>query len=602
MSGIDDFDPFDTAPAVSTATVSAPAQPPRARTLARVPQAQSVERERRRYEPRHEREGRAVASSIAASGRQMPWSEDAEQHVIACCLLDGGDGALTLRRAQNEGITAESFFSAANRVLWETLVGVHERTGLVTLESLAEELQRQRLLEAVGGAAYLVQVTGKIPTTAHAGYFIAAVREKEKLRAFIKKATGVVEQCYSFTGGMDEFAAEIEAGWAELLHDARRSSLPEAMPLVDFDYPTSDDPNILLGSDDFLGRGGGMMFISHGGAGKSSVAINAAMSWGLGEPWMGIRSNGALRILIIQAEDSARYTGKVVRSYAYKHNLTKEQTDALRQRVVTAKVKGVTGAAFMRILAGLVEKHLPDLVIINPVYLYAEGDISKPEVAQPFLVGLDAVNKDERFGYMLIHHTGKPSQKSGNGKRAELQDWETIYMGFGSSYFANWPRCSVLLEPRGTEKGKYWLRLGKAGMNAGVTRKVQRGDNYYYEPCTKIAVRHSTDTMEVGGRKRPCIYWEFDETADAEDTTQEQQASNDGRRKRVAGGGKFNTSEVLNLFPVGAENAEPLARIVKKAVDTLAMKRGTFMDYRLDFINTGAVMKDDMGSYFRPKV
>jgi replicative DNA helicase len=46
-----------------------------------------------------------------------------------------------------------------------------------------------------------MQVTGKIPTTAQAGYFIEKVREKHLLRELIKAATGAVEQAYGFTGG-----------------------------------------------------------------------------------------------------------------------------------------------------------------------------------------------------------------------------------------------------------------------------------------------------------------------------------------------------------------------------------------------------------------
>ena len=45
-----------------------------------------------------------------------------------------------------------------------------------------------------------MQVTGKIPTTAHAGYFIDKVREKHLLRELIKTATSAIEQSYSFTG------------------------------------------------------------------------------------------------------------------------------------------------------------------------------------------------------------------------------------------------------------------------------------------------------------------------------------------------------------------------------------------------------------------
>jgi len=138
----------------------------------------------------------------APPSREMQYSEEAEQHVIACCLLDGSD---TIARCLEARVNAEAFYLPANRQLFEIIVELYQKSPPVSLEILAEELKTRRLLEAVGGFPYLMQVTGRIPTTAHAGYFIEKVREKHLLRELIKTATGAVESCYSFSGGLEEF-------------------------------------------------------------------------------------------------------------------------------------------------------------------------------------------------------------------------------------------------------------------------------------------------------------------------------------------------------------------------------------------------------------
>lgn len=146
-------------------------------------------------------------ASAAPAGREYPASQEAEEHVIASCLLDGSD---TIARCLEARLTAESFYFPANRVLFEVMLELYAKSPPVTLEVLAEELKTRRLLEDVGGFAYLMQVTGKIPTTAHAGYFIEKVREKHLLRELIKVAQGAAEQCYSFTGGLEEFVDKVE--------------------------------------------------------------------------------------------------------------------------------------------------------------------------------------------------------------------------------------------------------------------------------------------------------------------------------------------------------------------------------------------------------
>ena len=75
---------------------------------------------------------------------------------------------------------------------------------------LAEELKTARQLDAVGGYAYLAQISGRIPTTAQAQYFIDKVRELHLLRELIKVATGAVENCLNFSGGLEEFIDKVE--------------------------------------------------------------------------------------------------------------------------------------------------------------------------------------------------------------------------------------------------------------------------------------------------------------------------------------------------------------------------------------------------------
>jgi len=156
--------------------------------------------------------------------RSPPHSAEAEEHVIACCLLDGSD---TIARCLEARITAECFYTPANRLLYEVIIELYQKSPPVTLEMIAEELKTRRQLEAVGGFPYLMQVTGKIPTTAHAGYFIEKVREKHLLRELIKAATGAVEQAYSFTGGLEEFVDKIEQDLFAVTQDRVSDSAKE---------------------------------------------------------------------------------------------------------------------------------------------------------------------------------------------------------------------------------------------------------------------------------------------------------------------------------------------------------------------------------------
>ena len=150
----------------------------------------------------------APATAGGAVGRSLPHSVEAEEHLLSCCLLDGAD---VVSRCLEARIRSESFYDNKHGIIYECLLDLYNRRVTIDVSVVAEELKTSRLLDQVGGYAFLAQVSSRIPTTAQASYFIEKVREQALLREIIRSATGAVEDCYSFSGGIDEFVDQIEA-------------------------------------------------------------------------------------------------------------------------------------------------------------------------------------------------------------------------------------------------------------------------------------------------------------------------------------------------------------------------------------------------------
>jgi replicative DNA helicase len=138
----------------------------------------------------------------------MPHSVEAEEYLLSCCLIDGAD---VMARCLEARISPESFFVPAHGIVFERLLDLYNRQAPIDVAVLGEELKTARQLDAIGGYAFLTRVSGSIPTTAQAGYFIDRVREQHLLREIIRSATGAVEDCFNFTGGIDEFVDQVEA-------------------------------------------------------------------------------------------------------------------------------------------------------------------------------------------------------------------------------------------------------------------------------------------------------------------------------------------------------------------------------------------------------
>lgn len=142
-----------------------------------------------------------------AVGRSLPHSLEAEEYLLSCCLLDGAD---VVSRCLEARIKPESFYDPKHGIIYERLLELYNKQAPIDVSVVAEELKTSRQLDQIGGYAFLSQVSSRIPTTAQATYFIEKVREQALLREIIRSATGAVEDCYGFSGGIDEFVDQIE--------------------------------------------------------------------------------------------------------------------------------------------------------------------------------------------------------------------------------------------------------------------------------------------------------------------------------------------------------------------------------------------------------
>jgi len=150
----------------------------------------------------------------------MPHSIEAEEYLISCCLLDGADvvGKCLLAK-----IKPASFYDPKHGIIYSTILELYVANKAIEISSVAEELKLGRQLDAVGGYAFLAQVSSRIPTTAQATFFIEKVIEQATLRSIIASATGVVEDCYGYSGGLEEFVAGID----QRMQRAMSDHLPE---------------------------------------------------------------------------------------------------------------------------------------------------------------------------------------------------------------------------------------------------------------------------------------------------------------------------------------------------------------------------------------
>ena len=168
------------------------------------------------FPPRRARAKQAEPDASAALGHTPPHSIEAEEYLLSCCLMDGTE---VVARCIEGKIRPESFYVRANQVIYGKLLDMYNNQKPIDLAILAEELKTEQQLDDIGGYAYLTQITNRIPTTAQAGYFIDKIGELALLRQLIRTAGSVLEECYEYTGGMQQFVDGVEQKLFEVTQD-----------------------------------------------------------------------------------------------------------------------------------------------------------------------------------------------------------------------------------------------------------------------------------------------------------------------------------------------------------------------------------------------
>lgn len=164
-------------------------------------------------------------------GRTLPHSLEAEEYLLSCILLDG---STTLEDCIEFKLPPQAFYSYANQAIYRQMVAIFNHRKTVDIAILAEELKSANLLDGVGGYPYLIQISGRVPTTAQSSYFLSKVHELYQLRELIKISTSAVERAFNQDG---DTAALVESTAASIEHISSGNS---ALSLLE---GRSYDPN-----------------------------------------------------------------------------------------------------------------------------------------------------------------------------------------------------------------------------------------------------------------------------------------------------------------------------------------------------------------------
>jgi len=120
-----------------------------------------------------------------------PQNIEAEMATLGAMLLDE-----KLIPEIIELIDEFSFYKDEHKIIYSSLVSLFDLRKKVDILTVSEDLSKKKLLQKVGGSAYLTTLADFIPTAAGATQYARIVKEKSILRSLIDSGTQIVSSVY----------------------------------------------------------------------------------------------------------------------------------------------------------------------------------------------------------------------------------------------------------------------------------------------------------------------------------------------------------------------------------------------------------------------
>ena len=142
-----------------------------------------------------------------------PHSLEAERALLGSIILD--NTALNLAVGV---VSKDDFFSEANRVIYERMQALSEKSRTIDLVTLSDELGKEGMLEKVGGASYVSSLTDGVPVGNYSAVsqYARIVKEKSLLRRLINASNNVIARCFE---GIDDPEVLIDLAQSEDLSE-----------------------------------------------------------------------------------------------------------------------------------------------------------------------------------------------------------------------------------------------------------------------------------------------------------------------------------------------------------------------------------------------
>lgn len=131
---------------------------------------------------------------LESQGRIPPQAIEVEEAVLGSMLIEHEAATIALQM-----LRPDDFYKPAHRNIFETIFELYERDNPLDLLTVENELRDKNMLDQIGGAGYLSDLTRSVSSAANIDYHAQIIAEKAIKRNLILNCTEIIKNAYDTT-------------------------------------------------------------------------------------------------------------------------------------------------------------------------------------------------------------------------------------------------------------------------------------------------------------------------------------------------------------------------------------------------------------------
>lgn len=217
-----------------------------------------------------------------------PHSVEAEQGVLSSIMIDSQFGKSTAVIAEVASVIKPwHFYVPAHKTIFEMFIALWKDEKPIELIGFTQILRDKRLLDSIGGAAFVTSLVNFVPTASNVTYYMDIVLEQARRREMIALGTHMVRAAY---GSFDEDSAELmksfEGRMSRLREDRQDPSIVDVAQMLNGEKPPL--PRLIVRR--LLHQGSKMIIGGSSKARKTWGLMDLALSVSTGNDWWGFHT------------------------------------------------------------------------------------------------------------------------------------------------------------------------------------------------------------------------------------------------------------------------------------------------------------------------